>query len=200
MIPRHQPSFFVALLAVAVLLSAPEAMAQTASDVICTGCVDTRDIRNRAVTRDKLQNASVSPAKLAPDAKPSGFAHFENATALNLPADGSTITIAAVTLNAPAGGFAVVSASWYVQIIVAEVTTFCHLVPSGGPPAGMQRRSISPPGFGVHLDGGAITRVFPVHPGANVFEVICNGSPTVAAGHISFWHPEITALFVPQQY
>lgn len=56
--------FFLA----ALLLVPSIAMAQTATDVVCTGCVGTTDIANSAVTSGKLGNNAVTTAKLGNNA------------------------------------------------------------------------------------------------------------------------------------
>src|SRR5262245_2524614 len=49
-----------AILAMACCLLAKLAMAQTATDVTCTSCIDETDIKNQAVTSDKIANGTIS--------------------------------------------------------------------------------------------------------------------------------------------
>jgi hypothetical protein len=65
--PIRTPLVGMALIALLGLVT--EVHAQAANDVNCSGCVDPRDIANRAVTTGKIKNGAVTVKKVAPPLK-----------------------------------------------------------------------------------------------------------------------------------
>jgi hypothetical protein len=109
-------STLAAAIAGAQLFMPSEAPAQFATDVVCSGCVDTDDIRARAIKRDRIENGAINPAKLAPTAKPAGVGFTENGTSTNFNPIPTVQTVATtITMDVPAAGFVIVNATGYVR-------------------------------------------------------------------------------------
>lgn len=92
-----------------------DASAQTATNLICRGCVGTRDIRNKAVTSKKIRNGQVKPVDLHRSAKPAAanFSSVNGEDAGTLPT--TDTVVAQVTMNLPAPGVVIANAGgWAV--------------------------------------------------------------------------------------
>lgn len=192
MIRRSTRLLYIGLI---LFAAAPAAIAQTASDVVCTGCVDATDIRSRAVTRNKIQNEAVNPAKLAPNAKPAGGAHSESTGFFLLPDDNTFVVVRQVTVNAPAPGQAVVMATWYFVMQGDGFVAQCFIVPGGQGNSGPARFSQSNTAA-LFTDNASLVRMFPVAAGSNTFDMRCGAGQFQTP--VSINAPTLTAIYVPQ--
>jgi hypothetical protein len=103
------------------LASANESYAQTATDLVCRGCVDSRDIATAAVTRKKIAKGSVSPNRLQ---APTGAA----ATTPSDQADfGQNETLQSITVDLPTKGMVVVNVSAYFRFDTADGEVACTI-------------------------------------------------------------------------
>ena len=114
----------VALAVLLAAISLPEgASAQTAKNVICRGCVGSRDIgknavktkhiKDSAVSSAKIKDGAVTPDKLAPTAQPAA-ANFSSSEGVDFPTlSTSDVVTASVTLNLPAPGVVILNSSGF---------------------------------------------------------------------------------------
>ncbi len=194
-----------ASLVLAAAAGPQSAHAQAATNLKCRGCVGGGDIGKKAI-RSKhikpnavdsaaIKDGSVSPADLAANAKPSGAAHAEEA-GLDVDLGAALDDIVSITLNAPSSGFAFVIANWTWNTFTASSSASCYLEDT--PDTGGLKYAYSEADVGdsTHYSGGSITQLFPVAAGANTFYLNCKKN----GGNMAVSQPQISALFVPNQY
>lgn len=206
------------------LAVANDGNAQKASNLVCKGCVQSRDlsnksvtrnkirnnsvtgskisnkavtgpkIRNNAVTGSKIRNGSVSSSKLAANAKPTGV-EFEEAQDQNLSTTASII--ASVDVTAPANGYIFASASGYAKFdTVAGSFIRCGLT-----------TGITVPTQAVLVTGDQTaasqrafigqTTVFEVAAGTTTINWVCVSSVAIDTSAVN---QNLAVLFTPNRY
>jgi hypothetical protein len=185
-------SAIAAAASIAMLALTHDAIGQTASDVVCTGCVDTTDIHARAVTRDKIQNEAVNPAKLAPTAKPTGVAHISSFATVT--PDNADVDIVTVSMTPPAGsGYAVAQAHYDVDTNPPDsAPVLCEIRAAGVPYADRYVTT------GHKTVAGSIAAVVQAAAGSTTYSLTCNKS--TAGTEPSGIFGSLVVTWVPQDY
>jgi hypothetical protein len=187
------------------------AVAQTATNLICDGCVNSKDIKNGSVTgRDiknrsitgaditdgsitgaDIQNGSVAPADLA--APPMVGTNAVSTTVNPLTAIQYGQSVASVTLNIPAPGSILLNASALINFWHAPRDAVCYLAKEPGPYLSGKYAGVSEPTVGpIHTV--SVTNVLDeLLVGQQTYNLFCVASGTGVSVHA----PSITALYVP---
>ncbi len=191
-----------ALLLMSIPIAVP-ALAQTATNLQCKGCVGKKDlgkkavtskaIRNETVTSGDIRNNTIAPIDLAPAAKPSGVDWVDGDQNIGL--TGVDTVIRTLIVSAPAPGYVTVLASW-----VFGGTPTTYLIALCGI---SQTTSINPNHAVVaeweaevsYVPGSAV-RTFEVGSGNTTFHLNCRS----ASGSPAIGDSSMTALFVPNRY
>ncbi len=180
------------------LLAAPldTGHAQTATDLNCRGCVGGRDIGRNAVSKKKIRKNSVDAARLAPNAKPVGYAETAR-DAETIPLSTAAQVIVSVTLHAPARGYAFVVGEGLMRFDALANAAACNVTPSTAHTFDIGGGTSGDGADENQYMGYSGSRVYPVTPGANTFNLVCR---TMNAASVGIINPKISALFVPQAY
>jgi hypothetical protein len=203
---------FIAATALFAAVPVTDAVAQTASNLKCRGCVGKRDlgkksvvtrtikkgavkaksIRDGAIEESKLADGAVTPDKLTDGAKPAG-AGFASRLNEGIELGQADTTIESVQVTAPGNGFVVVIAGGLL-VFDGSNKLGCSLT------TGTTFDDTS----GILLSGDtsnerlyARTRIFPATKGTGTYRLVClkDGVSSVQMANL-----EMTALFVPASY
>lgn len=181
----------VGILSVSVTLyGGGAALAAAATDVICTGCVSTTDIKDH----------TIGPTDLSPGSQPTGLDYTDTyaGTTLFDPIPTTPAIGKSVSLTLPGPGYVTVMFSAYARINAPVTYASCYLV-----------KSISEIGFGARntrLSGHAVNDRFPISvnrvfretaAGTFTYSVACASS---GAGQVSVFDGELIGIFVPRKY
>lgn len=183
---RHRIAFAAA---VALAGLGSPAVAQTATDLACKGCVGKRDIGKNAVTGAKIRKNTVRAKHLHRSAKPAGVASASSLTPV--PLTGTYETVFSVSLTAPGPGTVVATASFNAHHINPGSVHGCTIV--DGTTAGLNTSLNEGTGYVT----ASLTRPLPV---AAAGPVAVNLMCTEAGGNVEIDNINLIALFVPASY
>lgn len=184
------PAIALALTVSPALMPRPAA-ADTATNLVCNGCVHTKDIRDKAVTSAKIKDQTIKPADLANSAKPAGLASASGYQSIDL--SNTPAIIKTVTVNAPAAGQVMVVASWYFYM-GADGLGRCSL--STGSALDNNHLVLGEGKTGSTYVPGSSMRVFAVPSGPTTFNLVCDAT----TGTPSVLDTSIAGLYVPGSY
>lgn len=187
----------------------PDASAQVANDVICKGCVDSKDIKNGSITTKDIKNGTIShrdmkpgavtPSRLAPAAKPAGVDYTDNGVSTVFsPVPATETPGLTVELTAPGPGHVVLTVSGYIRFDAAGVDFSCYLARGTTLTGGEPRIRFNGTNVGdASRFPFSSTRAFAEPAGGTLtYSFIClNGT-----GDASIFDGDLIALFVPAQY
>lgn len=192
------------------------AVAQSAGNVVCNGCVDSKDIKNKSVGKKDIRGNSVTGPKVKDGSLTGADMMDGSVTAADMmdeggadfalgPVDFQQLTLAdtvyaSVTITAPKAGVVIANATAFVTITSANARLRCSI--STGSVIDDSHR------FGASLNGvpnafGATqtvsgSRGFNVSAGSTTFNLVCEqfaGSDFAFIGA-----PHMTAMYFPSQY
>jgi len=177
----------VATIIVAVL-STTVAEAQTARNLICNGCVGTKDLSRNAVTKKKIAKRAVAPSKLK---APTGAAGTTPVNRTNIVADQ---VIQTISVDIPKRGIVVVNASAYARFDTNDSQINCTITDgstvespflrAAGSTAAADRRSIV-----------AGTRAFEeTLSGTKTYNLVCEPN---SGDNIDVYDAVMTAIYAP---
>jgi len=196
----------VLFLILAIAPSGPDgtAIAQTATNLKCKGCVGKKDIgkkavgkkhiKKNAVTGQKIKNGTIRAADLAASAIELGVDYAEGVQAIGFTTGVDTV-VRSVTISAPRDGYVLVNASGRFNLPDSASVECSISSDSSLDPVGALRSTHSVAMAFVHMPL-ALTRVFPVSEGDAVFNLVCREM----IDEVNMYNTSITALFVPNRY
>lgn len=194
------------LLTSASLLAGTGAVAQTATNLNCKGCVGKKDIGKKAVTTRaikknaikaaKIRDKAITAAKLGAGATPAGYAqNGKDGDFVDLSTTPGVVV--SVSLKAPAAGHAVVVGEGALEFNGTGNNAGCSLASDttyDANIAGIAAGDTSTENEYAHVSR---TRILPVTAGVNTFNFVCR---TQNAQAVRIFNPQISALFVPGAY
>ena len=183
--------FTSAMLVAVGLATTGGAVAQTATDLNCDGCVDTKDIGNEAVTSKKIKNGSVKNADLANNAKATGTHYVLNYDSGPLT---ETTKLMTIKVGAPGKGYVIVQSSGYFYFTSEAGQATCSLTTGTDVPEPSFKANGGDTNQDRRVPFGAVN-VFPVEKGKNKFNLVC--SPT---GDVQVQRANLVGMYVPNKY
>jgi hypothetical protein len=182
------------LLMAVALLSNIEANAQTASNLVCSGCVNTGDIAANAVTLGKLHDSSVSKEKLGLSAKPAGAKFSTPVNVSTLPTTDTVVT--SVTMDLPGPGNVILNSGGFALFLSNPAGYVCAITKgtatAGEPLVVGQNHNVA----NARRMPIATTRGFKETAGGpKTYNFVCQ-----AQGTTSLFYALLTAVFAPQHY
>jgi hypothetical protein len=176
-----------------------ETHADTATNLVCKGCVGKKDvgrnavrgkaIRKNAVTSEKVKDGSIAATDLAEGAKPAGAVEGPVVTDVFLQATDAVIN--EVTIEAPTAGYVLAAANWFFYGSNSSAT--CGLSKGVAQETG---HSMATGWEGTGGYTGSAIRFFEVSAGSNTINLVCRET----AGNVLIQNTKATALFVPVAY
>jgi hypothetical protein len=116
--------FLTASLAFAAFIGAGGAVAQTATNLICNGCVGKKDIGNNAIVSKHIKDGKVKAKDLNKNAKPAAVASSIDFGA-PIPVAGTPTALRTVTIDLPGPGAVIATAN--VLILAATSQVLCKI-------------------------------------------------------------------------
>lgn len=186
--------------------------AQTAGNLQCNGCVNSKDIKNKSIKSSDIKDGQVKNQDLATGAVTTGKVADNSLSALDLMDEpgvdfvggNQTISLAgiivvrAVSVTVPRSGTVVVSANgWYAMPGGTSGAATCMISATASfDLAAEMNVAITAPGGGGRVPFGG-TRAFSVDAGTHTFRLVCFRS---SASAVSVNDSYMTAMFFPTRY
>jgi hypothetical protein len=185
-------ALLIAALLVSPGLGPTQALAQTAKNVKCKGCVNKKDIGKNAVKSKQIKDGAIKPSDLSSTAKPAGADYAETSSDTPLNPAATDIVIHTVTVTAPGPGTVIASASLFAYYNSVAGEFICGLE-RGTTIGGVHTRNAGSNDY----ESISYTRAFPVEAAGNVaINLICYE----ISGDIDVSNPVLAAWFVPGKY
>lgn len=181
--------------------SAPAAQAQTATNLVCQGCVGSGDLKDNSVTSDKVRNGQIKPDDLNYKAKPGGAAFSELNGQVAL--EPTATLLRKITINAPSKGIVIANASGnpiYFSSTDPE-TIYCTITQDGDSQIQYVFEIISSQTGSANENYDvpiSLTRAFKVKKGKTRLYFLCRERN--ANNTVNMQDPVLAAFFVPGIY
>jgi hypothetical protein len=185
----------VAALSLSIGLAAPaETLAAAAKNLVCRGCVNTRDIGKKAITSKHIKDNAIQPANLAPAAKPGGADFSAPVTRDPMPL--GDVVVTSVTLDLPGPGIVIANSSGFARFDDNPSSVICEVTKSNAVGTAFitaenhnlsnaRRMPIS------YTQGFVETAA-----GPQTYNMVCR----VNVGNLAVQNVILTAVFVPNRY
>jgi hypothetical protein len=194
------------LLTSASLLAGTGALAQTATNLNCKGCVGKKDlgknavttkaIRKNAIKAAKIKDKAITAAKLGNGATPAGYArNGKDGESVDLST--TPAIVVSVALKAPAAGHAVVVGEGALEFNGNGNNAGCSLGSDAAYDTTIAGIAAGDNNLENEYAHVSRTRILPVTAGVNTFNFICKAQNGEA---VRIFNPQISALFVPGAY
>lgn len=208
----------LALACAATVFAVQPAAAQLATDVICTGCVDstdiadgtvkTQDLANKSVNGAKVQNGSLTGADVqnsgltGADISPNSVPSTDLSNEAGVDSNGgnqivalstTATTVRVVTITAPSAGRVIVNASGYFRYSPSG-TARCSI--TTGVTLDFSALILSSSSGGFEYDSWGATRHFNKTAGTTSYRLVCDEY----AGTAFVSDTQLNAIFLPTAY
>jgi hypothetical protein len=205
MIAINRSSIAAAVLVTsASLLAGTGALAQTATNLNCKGCISKKDLgkkavtrkalRNKAVTAKKIKNNSVKPQHMDAAAKPAGVQYdYTFSPAGDVVLDSDYKPVNSIKILVPGPGYVMVNADYSAFDQFADSDARCKVRHNGTDAGNDMFATLSK---GIYVPAALVRTVQAKAAGVMTIELACSsksGAPRIKS-------PSLTALFVPNRY